>query len=115
MPACALHLAASGGAWYPIAAATAPAGAELWRSLISLAKGVRVPKAGEKFIEAEGVVTEVLPNTMYRVELENGALVLAQASGKMRKFRIRILPGDRVKLQLSPYDPTRGRITFRFR
>jgi translation initiation factor IF-1 len=74
-----------------------------------------VAKEEQKFIEAEGVVREVLPNTMYRVEIEGGALVLAQASGKMRKFRIRILPGDNVKLELSPYDPTRGRITYRFR
>jgi translation initiation factor IF-1 len=77
-------------------------------------KGERVAEK-EKFIEAEGVVREVLPNTMYRVELENGKTVLAQASGKMRKFRIRILPGDSVKLELSPYDPTRGRITYRFK
>ena len=68
-------------------------------------------KDSKNVIEAEGVVQEVLPNTLYRVELENGVLVLAQACGKMRKFRIRILPGDTVKLELSPYDPTRGRIT----
>jgi translation initiation factor IF-1 len=74
-----------------------------------------VPKEEQKFIEAEGIVREVLPNTMYRVELENGVTVLAQASGKMRKFRIRILPGDNVKLELSPYDPARGRITYRFK
>jgi translation initiation factor IF-1 len=74
-----------------------------------------VAKGEQKFIEAEGVVRQVLPNTMYRVELENGALVLAQASGKMRKFRIRILPGDTVKLEISPYDLARGRITYRFR
>jgi translation initiation factor IF-1 len=72
-----------------------------------------VPKDTSKAIEAEGVVREVLPNTMYRVELPNGALVLAQASGKMRKFRIRILPGDSVKLEVSPYDLTRGRIVYR--
>ena len=72
-------------------------------------------KDSKKVIEAEGVVQEVLPNTLYRVELENGVLVLAQACGKMRKFRIRILPGDTVKLELSPYDPTRGRITYRYR
>lgn len=70
-------------------------------------------KDPEKFIEAEGIVKEVLPNTMYRVELTTGTLVLAQACGKMRKFRIRILPGDVVKLELSPYDPTRGRIVYR--
>lgn len=72
-----------------------------------------MPKDPSKAIEAEGVVKEVLPNTMYRVQLTNGQLVLAQASGRMRKFRIRILPGDSVKVELSPYDPTRGRIVYR--
>ena len=72
-------------------------------------------KVSKKVMEAEGVVNEVLPNTLYRVELENGVKVLAQACGKMRKYRIRILPGDTVKLELSPYDPTRGRITYRYR
>jgi translation initiation factor IF-1 len=74
-----------------------------------------VTQDSKQVIEAEGIVREVLPNTMYRVELENGVLVLAQACGKMRKFRIRILPGDTVKVELTPYDPTRGRITYRFR
>jgi len=74
-----------------------------------------VAKDTRKAIEAEGVVREVLPNTMYRVELENGQLVLAQACGKMRKYRIRILPGDNVKVELSPYDPSRGRVTYRYR
>ena len=73
-----------------------------------------MPKNREQIIEAEGVVKEVLPNTMYRVELSNGVLILAQACGRMRKFRIRILPGDSVKVELTPYDPTRGRITYRF-
>ncbi len=77
--------------------------------------GEGVSQQAQKFIEAQGIVREVLPNTMFRVELDNGTVVLAQASGKMRKFRIRILPGDNVKLELSPYDPTRGRITYRFR
>lgn len=72
-------------------------------------------KDSKKVVEAEGIVQEVLPNTLYRVELENGVRVLAQACGKMRKYRIRILPGDTVKLELSPYDPTRGRITYRYR
>lgn len=72
-------------------------------------------KDSKKVIEAEGVVKQVLPNTQYRVELENGALVLAQACGKMRKYRIRILPGDSVKLELSPYDLTRGRIVYRYK
>ena len=67
----------------------------------------------EQAIEVEGSITTVLPGTMFRVELDNKHSVLAYASGKMRKFRIRILPGDRVKLELSPYDLTRGRITYR--
>ena len=64
-------------------------------------------------IEVEGTVVEPLPNAMFRVELDNGHKVLAHISGKMRMHYIRILPGDRVKLELSPYDLTRGRITFR--
>ena len=64
-------------------------------------------------IEVEGVVQEVLPNTQFRVLLHNGADVLAYAGGKMRKRRIRILAGDRVSLEMSPYDVTRGRINFR--
>ena len=67
----------------------------------------------EELIEMEGVVSEVLPNTQFRVLLENGADVLAYASGKMRKHRIRILAGDRVRLEISPYDVTRGRINYR--
>ena len=63
----------------------------------------------------EGTIVESLPNAMFRVELEQGHKVLAHVSGKMRKFFIRILPGDRVKVELSPYDLTRGRITYRFR
>jgi len=74
-----------------------------------------VARDPRKAVEAEGVVREVLPNTMFRVELEGGTLVLAQACGKMRKYRIRILPGDNVKLELSPYDLMRGRITYRYR
>jgi translation initiation factor IF-1 len=67
----------------------------------------------EELIEAEGKITEALPNAMFRVELDNGHMVLAHVSGKMRMHFIRILPGDRVKLELSPYDLSRGRITFR--
>jgi len=63
----------------------------------------------------EGVIHEALPNTMFRVELDNGHLVLGHISGKMRKHYIRILPGDRVTLELSPYDLTRGRIVYRSR
>jgi translation initiation factor IF-1 len=64
-------------------------------------------------IEVEGTVLEPLPNAMFRVQLENGHKVLAHVSGKMRMHFIRILPGDRVKVALSPYDLTRGRITYR--
>ena len=66
-------------------------------------------------IEVEGVVKEALPNDMFRVDLPNGHQVLAHASGKIRLHFIRILPGDRVLVELSPYDLTRGRITYRFR
>ena len=66
-------------------------------------------------IEVEGAVTEALPNAMFRVELANGHSVLAHISGKMRLNFIRILPGDRVMVELSPYDLSRGRITYRFR
>jgi translation initiation factor IF-1 len=69
--------------------------------------------AKEEAIELEGVVTEVLPSAMFRVDLENGHRLLATAAGKMRKFRIRILAGDRVTVAVSPYDLARGRITFR--
>ncbi|MGQ0749393.1 MAG: translation initiation factor IF-1 [Betaproteobacteria bacterium] len=69
--------------------------------------------AKEEMIEFEGVVDEVLPNTVFRVSLDNGAAVTAYASGKMRKHRIRILAGDRVTLEMSPYDLTKGRISFR--
>jgi len=67
----------------------------------------------EELIETEGVVVEALPNAMFRIKLENGHLVLAHVSGKMRMHFIRILPGDKVKVELSPYDLSRGRITFR--
>ncbi|HHV61716.1 MAG TPA: translation initiation factor IF-1 [Firmicutes bacterium] len=66
-------------------------------------------------IEVEGTVIEALPNAMFRVELQNGHRVLAHVSGKMRVNFIRILPGDRVTVELSPYDLTRGRIVYRFK
>jgi translation initiation factor IF-1 len=71
--------------------------------------------AKEDVIEVEGTVIEPLPNAMFRVELENGHKILAHVSGKIRMHFIRILPGDRVTVELSPYDLTRGRITYRFR
>ena len=75
----------------------------------------RRKKPKDDAIEVEGKVVEPLPNAMFRVELENGHRVLAHVSGKMRMHFIRILPGDRVKVELSAYDLTRGRITYRFK
>jgi translation initiation factor IF-1 len=69
----------------------------------------------EEKIEVEGEVVEALPNTMFRIQVDGGHRVLATISGKMRKNYIRILPGDRVKVELSPYDLSRGRITYRNR
>ena len=69
--------------------------------------------AKEDLIEVEGVIKEALPNAKFRVQLDNGHLVLAHISGKIRMNFIRILPGDRVKVELSPYDLSKGRITFR--
>jgi translation initiation factor IF-1 len=69
--------------------------------------------AKEECIESEGVVVDVLPGTMFRVKLTNGHVVLAHISGKMRKNFIRIVPGDKVKIEISPYDTTKARITFR--
>ena len=71
--------------------------------------------AKEDVIEAQGTVAETLPNAMFRVQLENGHTILAHISGKMRMNFIRILPGDKVTVELSPYDLTRGRITYRFK
>lgn len=67
----------------------------------------------KEVIEVEGTVRETLPNAMFRVELENGHIVLAHISGKMRMHYIKILPGDRVTMQMTPYDLTKARITFR--
>ncbi|MDR2550056.1 MAG: translation initiation factor IF-1 [Desulfobulbus sp.] len=69
--------------------------------------------AKEEAIEVEGTIVEPLPNAMFQVELDNGHKVLAHISGKMRMHYIKILPGDRVTVELSPYDLTRGRVTFR--
>ena len=67
----------------------------------------------DEALEMEGVITDVLPSTTFRVTLDNGHMVMATLCGKMRRFRIRVLTGDRVKLEMSPYDLSRGRITFR--
>lgn len=71
--------------------------------------------AKEDLIEFQGVVAELLPNAMFRVKLENGHEILAHTSGKMRKNRIRVLAGDAVTVEMTPYDLTKGRITFRFK
>jgi len=71
--------------------------------------------AKEDLIEVEGVIAEALPNAMFRVQIDNGHIVLAHISGKIRMNFIRILPGDKVQVELSPYDLTRGRITYRFK
>ncbi len=76
-------------------------------------KNLSKPK--EDAFTVEGTVVEPLPNAMFRVELENGYTVLAHSSGKMRMHRIRILPGDKVQVEITPYDMTRGRITYRYK
>jgi translation initiation factor IF-1 len=86
---------------------------------ISVLSGLSHPQpaeqlmAKEEAIEIDGIVAQVLPNTLFRVNLTNGHSVLATIAGKMRRYRIRVLAGDRVTLAVSPYDLTRGRITFR--
>jgi translation initiation factor IF-1 len=72
-------------------------------------------KKKEEKIEVEGVVVEALPNTQFKVELDNGHQVLTYLSGKMRRYYIRILLGDRVRVEMTPYDLSRGRITYRYR
>ena len=71
--------------------------------------------AKEDLIEFDGIVTELLPNTTFRVELENGHKIIAHSAGKMRKNRIRVLEGDKVRVEMTPYDLTKGRITFRYK
>ncbi|MGH9150152.1 MAG: translation initiation factor IF-1 [Acidimicrobiales bacterium] len=77
--------------------------------------GFPLAKAKEDAIVLEGTVVEPLPNAMFKVELENGHTVLAHSSGRMRMNRIRILTGDRVQVEITPYDLTRGRITYRYK
>jgi translation initiation factor IF-1 len=80
-----------------------------------VAQEAHLPKSKEDAIVLEGTVVEPLPNAMFKVELENGHQVLAHSSGKMRMHRIRILPGDRVQVEITPYDLKRGRITYRYK
>ena len=80
-----------------------------------VAAGERMAKQKEEALEVEGVVTQALANTRFRVEIEGGHQVTAHVAGRMRKHFIRIVPGDKVRVELSPYDLTKGRITFRER
>jgi translation initiation factor IF-1 len=96
----------------PAPQARPPSGA---RSLETFGQEIPLPKPKEDAIVLEGTVVEPLPNAMFRVELENGHKVLAHISGKMRMHYIRILPGDRVQVELTPYDLARGRITYRYK
>ena len=84
-------------------------------SLAAPTRRTILPKQKEDAIVMEGTVLEPLPNAMFKVELENGHKVLAHISGKMRMHYIRILPGDRVQVELTPYDLQRGRITYRYK
>ena len=97
----------------PTAASYAPGRTRPYTNQWIRGNGVRVAK--EEHIEMEGTIVETLPNTLFRVKLDNGHVVTAHISGKMRKHYIRILTGDRVTVQLTPYDLTKGRITFRAR
>jgi translation initiation factor IF-1 len=92
-------------------AASDLAPADIRHPLVNLRQGV----AKEEGIEMEGTIVETLPNTLFRVKLDNGHIITAHISGKMRKNYIRILTGDRVTVQITPYDLTKGRITFRAR
>ena len=85
------------------------------RPSITRQETAALPKPKEDAIVLEGTVVEPLPNAMFRVQLENGHQVLAHVSGKMRMNYIRILPGDRVQVELTPYDLARGRITYRYK
>ena len=93
-----------------------------WRFLLVLIIFIQLPRKGtsrmsnkEEALEVEGTVTQALANTRFRVQLDDGPEVMAHVAGKMRKHFIRIVPGDRVKVELSPYDLTKGRITYRER
>jgi translation initiation factor IF-1 len=88
---------------------------EFSNEFVSVMKKGDCSMAKDDVIEVEGTVIETLPNAMFKVELENGHSVLAHVSGKIRMHFIRILPGDKVTVELSPYDLTRGRITYRFK
>jgi translation initiation factor IF-1 len=101
----------------PLGSPRSPSVKELFCPLTSFYphKEKNLSKPKEDAFTVEGTVVEPLPNAMFRVELENGYTVLAHSSGKMRMHRIRILPGDKVQVEITPYDMTRGRITYRYK
>jgi translation initiation factor IF-1 len=90
-------------------------GADLGRMPISCAVNERMLMSKEELLEFPGMVTELLPNAMFRVKLENDHEIVAHTAGKMRKNRIRVLMGDKVLVEMTPYDLTKGRITYRFK
>ena len=102
---------------FPFLHRTVPA----WHNGLLFRGACRIPKpatgrmAKDDVIEFEGTISETLPNTMFRVKLENGHEIIAHISGRMRKNYIRILTGDRVKVEMTPYDLTKGRITYRMK
>ena len=71
-------------------------------------------RVSKEFIQVDGVVEEALPSTTFKIKLDNGKIILAYLSGRLRMYRIKIIPGDRVKIEMSPYDLTKGRITYRY-
>jgi translation initiation factor IF-1 len=113
--AAAFGLAGGAPLEFPLALAAGRARVRAANDLFCRPEEAPLPKPKEDAIVLEGTVVEPLPNAMFRVELENGHKVLAHISGKMRMHYIRILPGDRVQVELTPYDLTRGRITYRYK
>ena len=89
--------------------------ARIWREPGSAGNEYGVTMAKEELLEFPGVVKELLPNATFRVELENGHEIIAHTAGKLRKNRIRVLAGDKVQVEMTPYDLTKGRINYRFR
>jgi translation initiation factor IF-1 len=113
--ACSVRRASISPWLFPALRAHVPAPAGRGASPAAATKESVLPKPKEDAIVLEGKVVEPLPNAMFRVELDNGHRVLAHISGKMRMHYIRILPGDRVQVELTPYDLERGRITYRYK
>jgi len=87
---------------------------DLRKNLVAFGRHRTMSKETKDFIEMKGIVEELLPSANFRIKLENGQMIVGYLAGKMRKFRIRILPGDEVKVEISPYDLTKGRVVYRF-